>query len=163
MLVQQSIKALHRKRLSSLFLKLDISKAFNSVSWASLLEVLSHLGFGIKWRNLISNLLATSSTQVLLNGSPGNLIMHRKGLRQVDPLSPMCLSWWWMFLVAFSSWLKIEGSRLLQGLDEANIKNKLSLYVDDVVLFVRPFEEDLNCVRSSMIALCCFWTGGQYA
>lgn len=88
MLVQQSIKALHRKRLYSLFLKLDISKASDSVSWASMLEVLSHLGFGIKWRNLISNLLAS-----IIEWFLGNLIMHRKGLHQVDPLSPMCLSW----------------------------------------------------------------------
>jgi hypothetical protein len=49
--VQQSIKSLHKKRVSSLFLKLDISKAFDSVSWAFLFEVFSHLGFGPVWRN----------------------------------------------------------------------------------------------------------------
>jgi hypothetical protein len=89
MMVQHSIKSLHKRRVSSLFLKLDISKAFDSVSWAFLIEVLSHLGFGPISRNLISNLLASSSTQVLLNGSPGDLIRHRRGLRQGDPLSPM--------------------------------------------------------------------------
>jgi hypothetical protein len=72
-----------------LFLKLDISKAFDSVSWAFLFEVLSHLGFGPVWRNMISNILASSSTQVLLNGSPGIPIRHRRGLRQGDPLSLM--------------------------------------------------------------------------
>jgi hypothetical protein len=71
MLLQHSIKSLHKKKVSSLFLKLDTSKAFDSVSWAFFIEVLSHLGFGPVWRNMISNLLA-SSTQVLLNGSTGN-------------------------------------------------------------------------------------------
>jgi hypothetical protein len=42
---------------------------------SSVADVLSHLGFGPIWRNLISNLLA-SSTQVLLNGYPGNHIRH---------------------------------------------------------------------------------------
>ena len=46
MLVQQTIKVLHRRKISSLFLKLDISKAFDSVAWTFLLEILSHLGFG---------------------------------------------------------------------------------------------------------------------
>jgi len=45
-LVQQTVKVLHRHKVPSLFLKLDISKAFDSVSWPFLLEVLQHLGFG---------------------------------------------------------------------------------------------------------------------
>jgi hypothetical protein len=45
-------KSLHRKKVASLFLKLDITKAFDSVSWAFLLEVLSHLGFGARWCDL---------------------------------------------------------------------------------------------------------------
>lgn len=39
-LVQQSLKILHRKKVSSLFLKLDVAKAFDSLSWPFLLEVL---------------------------------------------------------------------------------------------------------------------------
>jgi hypothetical protein len=62
MLVQQTIKVLHRHKIASLFLKLDISKAFDSVNWAFLLEILGHLGFGAIWRNLISNLLKSAST-----------------------------------------------------------------------------------------------------
>jgi hypothetical protein len=89
MLAQQSIKSLHKRKVASLFLKLDISRAFDSVSWAFIIEILSHLGFGPIWRNLISSLFFTSSKQVLLNGSPGNRIAHRRGLRQGDHLSPM--------------------------------------------------------------------------
>ena len=89
MLVQQTIKVLHHRKIASLFLKLDISKAFDSVAWAFLLEILEHLGFGAVWRNLISNLLKSASTQVILNGEPGEIISNQRGLRQGDPLSPM--------------------------------------------------------------------------
>jgi hypothetical protein len=86
--VQQMEKALHRKE-AHILLKLDISKAFDSVSWPFLLEVLQHLGFGQQWCNLLCLILSTSSTQVLVNGEPGAGFFHQKGLRQGDPLSPM--------------------------------------------------------------------------
>jgi hypothetical protein len=88
MLVQQIARFLHQRKLS-LILKLDISKAFDSVSWPFLLEVTQKLGFGQIWRDIISGLLSSASTRVLLNGISGNTISHRRGLRQGDPLSPM--------------------------------------------------------------------------
>jgi len=41
-----------------------------------------------------------------------------------------------------------ENRGLLHRLEGANIRNRLSIYADDVVLFVQPFEEDLHCVRT---------------
>lgn len=69
--VQQAARFLHQQKQPRLLLKLDISKAFDSVAWPFLIEVLKHLGFGQIWRDIISRLLASSSTQMLLNGIPG--------------------------------------------------------------------------------------------
>jgi hypothetical protein len=69
--------------------KLDITKAFDTVDWAFLLEVLAKLGFGPRWIAMVCGLLGTASTRVLVNGVAGCLISNRRGLRQGDPLSPL--------------------------------------------------------------------------
>jgi hypothetical protein len=89
MLLQQTTRFLHQQKQPRPVLKLDITKALNSVSWPILLEVMQHLGIGPIWREIICGLLYSSTTQVLLNGIPGQRIFHRQGLRQGDPLSPM--------------------------------------------------------------------------
>ena len=89
MLVQQTARFLHQQKQPRILLKLDISKAFDSVSWPFLIEILQHLGLGQIWRDILCGLLSSSSTQVLLNGIPGKHIYHQRGLRQGDPLSPM--------------------------------------------------------------------------
>jgi hypothetical protein len=87
MLVQQTARFLHHQKQPRLLLKLDISKAFDSVSWPFLLELLQHMGFRQIWRDIISGLLCSATTQVMLNGTPGKKIFHRRVLRQGDPLT----------------------------------------------------------------------------
>jgi len=45
---QNLIKELYRAKYPALFLKLDIAKAFDTVRWDYLLEVLTQLGFGAR-------------------------------------------------------------------------------------------------------------------
>jgi hypothetical protein len=89
MLVQQTTGFLHQQKQPRMILKLDILKALHSVAWPFLLEVMHHMGFGQIWRDIISGLLCSSTTQVLMNGIPRMWITHRRGLRKGDPLSPM--------------------------------------------------------------------------
>lgn len=73
MTVQGMAKKLHASKKEAVMLKLDITKAFDMVDSAFLMDVLQHMGFVIKWTSWIAGLLASSSTRVLLNG------MERQG------------------------------------------------------------------------------------
>jgi hypothetical protein len=49
MLVQQTSRLFHQQNMPRLLFKLDITKAFDSVSWPFLIEVMQHMGFGHIW------------------------------------------------------------------------------------------------------------------
>jgi len=49
--VQSTAKLLHRARIPSVLVKLDIAKAFDTVNWRFLLSLLQHLGFSRRWTN----------------------------------------------------------------------------------------------------------------
>lgn len=59
--VQGADNHFHKNKTPMLFLKLDIAKAFDSVHWDYILEVLHKLGFGQRWRDILSILWGTTS------------------------------------------------------------------------------------------------------
>lgn len=142
LLFQHTTKYLHQQKQPRILLKLDITKAFDSISWPFLLKVMQRVGLGPVWCDIISGLLASSSTHILLNGSPGERIAHRRGLRQGDPLSPM------LFILIMDVLChlvnKASEEELLQPLARRALQHRISLYADDVVIFLRPTASDIN-------------------
>lgn len=70
-LVKQSLRMLHQLEAPRVMLKLDLTRAFDTISWPFLFEVLRQYGFGDRFLEWLAILLSTSSTRVLLNGEPG--------------------------------------------------------------------------------------------
>jgi hypothetical protein len=101
---------------------------------------MSYLDFGLRWRNWITALWATSSS--LLNGEPGSRIRQKRGVRQGDPLSPMLL------LLAIEPLHLLFCKAQLMGAIEFLHQNctsfRLSLYVDDTAVFINPARHDLQ-------------------
>nr|GEZ01726.1 RNA-directed DNA polymerase, eukaryota [Tanacetum cinerariifolium] len=71
----------------ALIFKVDFEKAFDSVRWDFLDDVLRKFGFENKWCEWIQNCLMSSHGSILINGSPTEEFQFFKGLKQGDPLS----------------------------------------------------------------------------
>nr|GFB66899.1 RNA-directed DNA polymerase, eukaryota [Tanacetum cinerariifolium] len=77
-----------KKKQKSLIFKVDFEKAYDSVRWDFLDDVLKKFGFSNKWCNWIQCCLKSSRGFILVNGSPTDEFQFYKGLKQGDPLSP---------------------------------------------------------------------------
>jgi hypothetical protein len=145
MLVQQLAKSFHRAKAPTVLLKLDIARAFDTVSWPFIIELLQHLGFGQIWINLVCLLLSTASTRILVNSVPGDEIYHHRGVRQGDPLSPM------LFVLVMEIFHLIVDFAarlgLLSALPGSRGACRTSLYADDTVVFIKPSISDCATFR----------------
>nr|GEX03201.1 putative RNA-directed DNA polymerase, eukaryota, reverse transcriptase zinc-binding domain protein [Tanacetum cinerariifolium] len=77
-----------RKNKQAMFFKVDFAKAYDTVRWDYLLDVLEAFGFGHTWCNWIPGTLSSARASVLVNGSPSKEFSFHCGLKQGDPLSP---------------------------------------------------------------------------
>nr|GEX67887.1 cation/calcium exchanger 4-like [Tanacetum cinerariifolium] len=66
----------------------DFAKAYDSVRWDYLLDVLEASGFGNIWCKWIRGTFSSVKASVLVNGSPTIEFPFHCGLKQGDPLSP---------------------------------------------------------------------------
>ncbi|WVZ85202.1 hypothetical protein U9M48_032152 [Paspalum notatum var. saurae] len=143
--VQSIAREYRRRKMGRILFKIDISKAFDTLSWAFLLEVLEACGFSVHWRNWVSILLSLAASCILLNGQPGRSIRHRRGVRQGDSLSPM------LFILAVDALNRLfdEAVRrgVLSGPGIPRVNYHCSLYADDIVLFFKASTVEAMAIK----------------
>nr|GEZ02441.1 RNA-directed DNA polymerase, eukaryota [Tanacetum cinerariifolium] len=87
-ILNEVIQCCKSKKKQALIFKVDFEKAYDSVRWDFLDDVLRKFGFGDKWHKWIRCCLRSSRGSILVNGSPTEEFQFGKGLKQGDPLSP---------------------------------------------------------------------------
>ncbi|KAK9941648.1 hypothetical protein M0R45_007349 [Rubus argutus] len=78
-------------RGGNIAIKLDISKAFDTLDWDFLLRVLRSFGFDPVFVNWIHNVLRSAYISISVNGRSCGFFNCSRGVRQGDPLSPILL------------------------------------------------------------------------
>ncbi|GJX95923.1 RNA-directed DNA polymerase, eukaryota [Tanacetum coccineum] len=132
-----------KKRKQALIFKVDFAKAYDSVRWDFLLDVLHAFGFGPKWCQWICGIFSSNMASILVNGSPTNEFPICCGLKQGDPLAPF------LFILVMES-LHLSISRAITDgfFNGLHINASMSLshlfYADDAVFLGEWSDENLD-------------------
>lgn len=68
-------------------IKLDMSKAYDRVSWIFLTKIMRKYGFSELWIDRIWRLVSNNWFSIVINGHMAGFFKSFKGLKQGDPLS----------------------------------------------------------------------------
>ncbi|KAF5761553.1 putative RNA-directed DNA polymerase [Helianthus annuus] len=158
LVVNELVSWVKKRKKKCLLFKVDFDKAFDSVDWSFLDEVMSHMGFGNKWRMWVMSGLHSGKASVLVNGSPTLEFRYRRGVKQGDPLSPF------LFILVMEglsvAMRKAVTNQVFNGINLPNGGPNIShvIYADDV-LFVSEWEEG-DLVNLARILRCFFLASG---
>ncbi|GKC47378.1 RNA-directed DNA polymerase, eukaryota [Tanacetum coccineum] len=142
-----------RKKKHALIFKVDFEKAFDSVRWDFVDDVLNKFGFGERWRTWIQSCLRSSRGSILVNGSPTEEFQFFRGLKQGDPLSPF------LFILIMESlhisFQRVVDAGLFTGIKINSMVNLSHLFYADDAIFLGQWSE-LN-IDSLVRVLDCFF------
>ena len=133
-------------KIGSLALKLDFSKAYDSVEWLFLQGVMQKLGFPEKWIERVMTCVTTTSFSILLDGKPYGNVFPSRGIRQGDPLSPYLFL---LYAEGFTSLLaKAENDGKIHGASICKGTPKVSnlLFTDDSLLFCKATQNEVEVI-----------------
>ena len=94
-LASEAINSIDKRQYGgNIALKVDISKAFDTLDWNFLIMVLNNFGFSTTFINWILAILQSARLSILVNGKAIGFFSCSRGVRQGDPLSPLlfCLA-----------------------------------------------------------------------
>eukprot|EP00253_Pinus_taeda_P010995 PITA_10995 len=144
---QEMIHSLNQKKQRGMMIKLDLSKAYDRLSWRYLRMVLEAYGFEKRWIEWIFSMISTPIFSILVNGIPIDTFNATRGIRQGDSISPF------LFILAAEG----LGRIIRRELREKRIKglkpwgNNLAIthqqFVDDIMLFGEVTIKEMRMIK----------------
>ncbi|GKB95065.1 RNA-directed DNA polymerase, eukaryota [Tanacetum coccineum] len=151
-IINELLARCHYKKQRAMVFKVDFAKAYDSIRWDYLEDVLHSFGFGSKWCSWIRGCLNSSMASILVNGSPTSEFQFHCGLKQGDPLAP------YLFILVMES-LHLSFSRVIDAGIFTGVRIDPSImishlfYEDDAVLIGEWSQDNLKGI---MHMLRCF-------
>ena len=128
-----------------ILMQLDIEKAFDSVSWDFLYEVLNNFNFPDSFIEWVKILYCNKEVRIINNGHLSPPLYPTNGLAQGDGLSPLLF-----ILVIETLALSIRANDKIEGYKIDSIHKKLSLLADDLILSLKAKQSTFHEVLSTL-------------
>lgn len=129
---QEAIHSLKNSKTKGMLIKLDLAKAYDTLSWGYLQQIPKAHNFDYRWINWVTSMITTPVMSVLLNGSPIEAFNPSRGLMQGDPISPF------MFTLATDGL-----GRLIKTKVNSEQLKGLRLWGNDLPLTHQQFVDDV--------------------
>ncbi|XP_026451437.1 uncharacterized protein LOC113351711 [Papaver somniferum] len=138
------------RRGGNLSLKLDISQAYDTISWEFLYRTMKKLSFSAKFCNWILMLLKSSKISIMLHGGPIGFFGIGRGLKQGDPLSHI------LFIIAEDVLSRnIQKMVIEHKIQPMVVRNGFHpthlLFADDILLFCNGSKRSITNLKSLLV------------
>lgn len=129
----------HKNSGKQVIASLDAEKAFDSVEWVFLWEALRRFGFGPRFLRWVHMLYRAPLARIRTNDRLSASFPLQRSTRQGCPLSPA------LFTLALEPLaILIRNSNRVRGLQVGSLKEKISLYADNTLLYLQDAGESLK-------------------
>ncbi|XP_062103950.1 uncharacterized protein LOC133815080 [Humulus lupulus] len=146
-------KAMWRNASSRCALKIDLSKAYDTVDWCFLEGLLVSLRFPTKFICWVMVCLRGNAYLLMMNGRLQGGFHGVKGLRQGDPISPLLF---FLVMEYFTRLLQLGATQhdfkfhpLCKSLKIINL-----CFADDLIIFYKANKGSIQCVKHIFEAFC---------
>nr|GEX04379.1 transposon TX1 uncharacterized [Tanacetum cinerariifolium] len=108
-IANETMYNLKQTKKKSLIFKVDFEKAYDSINWRFLANIIIRMGFRNKWCNWVKACLKSSSMSILVNSSPSDKFKVKRGVREKN--LTLLGKWWWRFRTKGGGlWVKVSKS-----------------------------------------------------
>ncbi|GJS96023.1 reverse transcriptase domain, reverse transcriptase zinc-binding domain protein [Tanacetum coccineum] len=153
LIANETMEFLKKKKEKGLVFKVDFEKAYDSINWIFILDLMKRMGFGEKLCKWVEICLRSATMSILVNGFPSEEFGLERGVRQGDPLSPF------LFILAAEGLNAIVTEAVEKGIFRGVVvgANKVTVsylqYADDAIFFGEWNKEN---AKALMCILKCF-------
>lgn len=149
----EAIDEAREKKKACLIFKVDYEKAYDSVDWNFVWNMMRGLGFCEQWIGWTRGCIQSASISVLVNGNPTEEFRMEKGLRQGDPLAPFLFL---MVAEGLSGMMRqAQKENLFKGLKVGQEEVEVSLlqYADDTLFIGEPTIQNVLVMKSIYVEM----------